>query len=96
MSISEHSNGLASTIDFKCNREIFQELRYVHTHKILGGWYNKLLFQSRKLGLTDNWPEVKRKYTKTNVVLGYITKVTPYSKVMGDLAQFIFSQDLSL
>ena len=68
----------------------------MHTHKILGGWYNKLLFQSRKLGLTDNWPEVKRKYTKTNVVLGYITKVTPYPKIMGGLAQFIVSQDMSL
>ena len=37
MSISEHINGLASTIDFKCNREIFQELLYVQTHKIPGG-----------------------------------------------------------
>ena len=66
------------------------------THKIPGGQYTNLLFQSKQLGLADNWTEVKRKYTKANVVLGYITKVTPYSKVMGDLAQFILSQDLSL
>ena len=96
MSIYEHSNGLASTIDFKCNRKIFQELPYVHTHKIPGGHYTNLLFQSKQLGLTDNCPEVKRRYTKSNVKLGYIPRVTPYSKVMGDLAQFIVSQDLSL
>ena len=40
--------------------------------------------------------KVKRNYTKANVTLGYIPKVTPYSNVMGDLAQFIVSQDLSL
>ena len=68
----------------------------MHTHKIPGGQYTNLLFQSKQLGLTKNWPEVKRKYTKANVVLGYIPKVTPYSKVMEDMAQFVVSQDLSL
>ena len=86
MSISEHSNSLASTIDLKYNRKKIQELPYVHTHKIPGGQYTNLLFQSKQLGLTENWPEVKRKYTKANVVLGYIPKVTPYSKVMEDMA----------
>ena len=96
MSISEHINGLDSTIDFKFNRKIFQELRYVHTHKIRGGQYTNIFLQSKHIGLTENWTEVKRKYTKANVVLGYIPKVTPYSKVMGGLAQFIVPQDLSL
>ena len=63
MSISEHKHGLSSTIDFKCNRKIFQEFPYVHTHKIPGGQYTNLLLQSKQLGLTDNFPEVKRKYT---------------------------------
>ena len=92
MSISKHSNGLASTIDFKCNRKIFQELPYVNTNKIPGGHYTNLLFQSKQLGLTDNCPEVKRRYTKANVVFGYIPRVTPYSKVMRDLDQFIVSR----
>ena len=96
MSISDHSNGISSTIDFKCNSKIFQKLLYVPTHKITGGQYNNLLFQSKQIGLTDNWPEFKIKYTNANVVLGYITKVTPYSKVVGDLERFIVSQDLSL
>ena len=69
MSIYKHRNGLASTIYFKCNRKIFQEFPYVYTHKILGGQYTNLLFQSKQLGLADNWTEVKRKYTKANVVL---------------------------
>ena len=46
--------------------------------------------------LTENWLKVKRNYTKANVALGYIPKVTPYSNAMGDLAQFIVSQDMSL
>ena len=68
----------------------------MHTHNIPGGQYTNLFFQSKHLGLTENWLEVKRKYTKSKVVSGYISKVTLYSKVMGYLDQFIVSQDLSL
>ena len=53
-----------------------------------------MLFQSRQLGLTDKWPEIKRKYAEANLVLGDIPKVTPSSKVVGDLAQFMVSQNL--
>jgi pyruvate carboxylase len=53
-----------------------------------------LLYQSRQLGLTDKWPEIKRKYAEANMVLGDIPKVTPSSKVVGDLAQFMVSQNL--
>ena len=77
MSNFEHRNVIAPTIDLKYNRKIFQELPYVHTHKIQGGKYTNLLFQSKHIGLTENWLEVKRKYTKANVLLGYIPKVTP-------------------
>ena len=68
----------------------------MHTYKIPRRHYTNLLFQSTQLGLTNNWPEVKRKYTEANIILGYITNVTSYSKVMGELSQFIVSQDLSL
>jgi len=57
--------------------------------------YTNLLFQSRQLGLTDKWPEIKRKYAEANMVLGDIPKVTPSSKVVGDLAQFMVAQNLS-
>lgn len=63
-------------------------------NEIPGGQYTNLLFQSRQLGLTDKWPEIKRKYAEANLVLGDIPKVTPSSKVVGDLAQFMVSQNL--
>ncbi|KAL7553863.1 hypothetical protein ACHAWF_017487 [Thalassiosira exigua] len=66
----------------------------VYEHEIPGGQYTNLLYQSRQLGLTEKWPEIKRKYAEANAVLGDIPKVTPSSKVVGDLAQFMVSQDL--
>jgi len=66
----------------------------VYEHEIPGGQYTNLLFQSRQLGLTEKWPEIKRKYAEANMVLGDIPKVTPSSKVVGDLAQFMVSQNL--
>lgn len=66
----------------------------MYQHEIPGGQYTNLLFQSRQLGLTDKWPEIKRKYAEANIVLGDIPKVTPSSKVVGDLAQFMVSANL--
>jgi len=67
----------------------------VYEHEIPGGQYTNLLYQSRQLGLTDKWPEIKRKYAEANMVLGDIPKVTPSSKVVGDLAQFMVAQNLT-
>jgi len=64
------------------------------TTEIPGGQYTNMLFQSKQLGLGDKWPEVKRKYAEANMILGDIPKVTPSSKVVGDLAQFMVAQDL--
>jgi pyruvate carboxylase len=66
----------------------------VYQHEIPGGQYTNLLFQSKQLGLTERWPEIKRKYAEANMVLGDIPKVTPSSKVVGDLAQFMVQQNL--
>ena len=66
----------------------------VYEHEIPGGQYTNLLYQSRQLGLTDKWPQIKSKYAEANMVLGDIPKVTPSSKVVGDLAQFMVSQNL--
>ena len=66
----------------------------VYSHEIPGGQYTNLLFQSKQLGLTDKWPEIKRKYAQANILLGDIPKVTPSSKVVGDLAQFMAAQNL--
>lgn len=66
----------------------------VYEHEIPGGQYTNLLFQSRQLGLKDRWTEIKKKFAEANIVLGDIPKVTPSSKVVGDLAQFMVSKNL--
>ena len=67
----------------------------VYFHEIPGGQYTNLLFQSKQLGLSDKWTEIKQKYAEANRILGDIPKVTPSSKVVGDLAQFMVSQNLN-
>merc|ERR1719469_1164194 len=68
----------------------------VYVHEIPGGQFTNLLYQSRQLGLTERWPEIKQKYAEANIALGDIPKVTPSSKVVGDLAQFMVAQNLSV
>jgi pyruvate carboxylase len=63
-------------------------------HEIPGGQYTNLLFQSRQLGLDGKFGEVKRAYREANLALGDIPKVTPSSKVVGDLAQFMVANKL--
>ena len=67
----------------------------VYQHEIPGGQYTNLLFQSKQLGLSGRFAEVKKAYREANLLLGDIPKVTPSSKTVGDLAQFMVSQKLS-
>ncbi|KAJ3208143.1 pyruvate carboxylase [Dinochytrium kinnereticum] len=67
----------------------------VYVHEMPGGQYTNLLFQSRQLGLGEMWEAIKVAYTQANRLCGDISKVTPSSKVVGDLAQFMVSQKLS-
>lgn len=67
----------------------------VYTHEMPGGQYTNLLYQSTQLGLSGQWSQVKRAYATANRLLGDIIKVTPSSKVTGDLAQFIVSNNLT-
>jgi len=67
----------------------------VYFHEMPGGQYTNLLFQSSQLGLTGQWSKVKKAYATANELLGDIIKVTPSSKVTGDLAQFIVANDLT-
>lgn len=67
----------------------------VYVHEMPGGQYTNLLFQSTQLGLTGQWSKVKKAYASANRLLGDIIKVTPSSKVTGDLAQFIVANDLT-
>ena len=67
----------------------------VFVNEIPGGQNTNLFFQSKQLGLTGQWPKVKKAYTMANRLLGDIIKVTPSSKVTGDLAQFIVANNLT-
>jgi pyruvate carboxylase len=67
----------------------------VYFHEMPGGQYTNLQFQARQLGLAERWPAIKRAYAAANRLLGDVIKVTPSSKVVGDLAQFMVQNDLS-
>eukprot|EP00241_Pyramimonas_parkeae_P000178 CAMPEP_0114243830 /NCGR_PEP_ID=MMETSP0058-20121206/11004_1 /TAXON_ID=36894 /ORGANISM="Pyramimonas parkeae, CCMP726" /LENGTH=1264 /DNA_ID=CAMNT_0001356707 /DNA_START=106 /DNA_END=3901 /DNA_ORIENTATION=- len=67
----------------------------VYTHEMPGGQYTNLKFQASSLGLEDQWDSVKLGYAMANRVLGDIVKVTPSSKVVGDLAQFMVANKLT-
>ncbi|KAA8896193.1 carbamoyl-phosphate synthase L chain, ATP binding domain-containing protein [Sphaerosporella brunnea] len=67
----------------------------VYVHEIPGGQLTNLIFQATQLGLGTQWQETKKAYTQANNLLGDIVKVTPTSKVVGDLAQFMVSNKLT-
>ncbi|MEO1449577.1 MAG: pyruvate carboxylase, partial [Bacteroidota bacterium] len=67
----------------------------VYKHEIPGGQYSNLLPQARSLGLEDKFEQIKHNYAVVNKMFGDIVKVTPSSKVVGDMALFMTSNDLS-
>ncbi|KAJ3353640.1 pyruvate carboxylase [Entophlyctis luteolus] len=66
----------------------------IYTTEMPGGQYTNLQFQSRQLGLGEEWSKIKKAYAEANRLCGGITKVTPSSKVVGDFAQFMVAQKL--
>ena len=60
-----------------------------------GGQYTNLYEQAKALGLEGCWPEVCRMYAQVNQMFGDIIKVTPTSKVVGDMALFMVGNDLT-
>ncbi|CCH46318.1 pyruvate carboxylase [Wickerhamomyces ciferrii] len=67
----------------------------VYQHEIPGGQLTNLLFQAQQVGLGEKWIETKKAYREANYLLGDLVKVTPTSKVVGDLAQFMVSNKLT-
>ena len=67
----------------------------VYLHEMPGGQYTNLREQARAMGLEHRWPEVSRAYAQVNLLFGDIIKVTPTSKVVGDMALFMVANDLS-
>jgi len=68
----------------------------VYLHEMPGGQFTNLKEQARSLGLESRWHEVARAYADVNALFGDIVKVTPSSKVVGDMALMMISQDLSI
>lgn len=67
----------------------------VYKHEIPGGQYTNLQFQAFSLGLGNQFELIKEKYCEANQILGDLVKVTPSSKIVGDLAQFMVQNKLS-
>jgi pyruvate carboxylase len=66
----------------------------VYRHEIPGGQYSNFRPQVAGLGLLDKWEECKDMYRKVNLLFGDIVKVTPSSKVVGDMAMFLVKNGL--
>ncbi len=67
----------------------------VYLHEMPGGQFTNLREQAHSLGLETRWHEVARAYRDANEMFGDIVKVTPSSKVVGDMALMMVSQNLS-
>ncbi len=67
----------------------------VYNHEIPGGQYSNLRPQAIALGLGDRFDEIKQMYQEVNVLFGDVVKVTPSSKVVGDMALFLVSNHLT-
>ena len=67
----------------------------VYFHEMPGGQYSNLQQQAKGVGLEDRWDEVKKMYQTVNAMFGDIVKVTPSSKIVGDMALFMSANNLT-
>ena len=67
----------------------------VYLHEMPGGQFTNLKAQAKSLGLEDRWHEIAETYADVNQMFGDIIKVTPSSKVVGDMALMMVSQGLT-
>jgi pyruvate carboxylase len=68
----------------------------VYEHEMPGGQYTNLKEQANSMGLGAHWDEIARTYAAVNMAFGDIVKVTPSSKVVGDLALFLVSHKMTV
>ncbi len=68
----------------------------VYEHEMPGGQFTNLKEQAQGMGLADRWADVARTYAEVNLAFGDIVKVTPSSKVVGDLAIFLVTHDMTV
>src|SRR5258708_5532498 len=66
----------------------------VYLHEMPGGQYTNLKEQAAGMGLANRWPEIARTYAEVNQLFGDIAKVTPSSKVVGDMTMFLITRGI--
>ncbi|MBX3742613.1 MAG: pyruvate carboxylase [Akkermansiaceae bacterium] len=66
----------------------------VYDHEMPGGQYTNLREQANAMGLGHRWREIARTYADVNQLFGDIVKVTPSSKVVGDMAMFLITRGI--
>ncbi|XP_072279171.1 pyruvate carboxylase, mitochondrial isoform X2 [Pyxicephalus adspersus] len=89
----EVARGLYAAFD--CTATMKSGNADVYENEIPGGQYTNLHFQAHSMGLGNKFKEVKKAYAEANKILGDVIKVTPSSKIVGDLAQFMVHNGLS-
>ncbi|WP_078554926.1 pyruvate carboxylase [Bacillus alkalicellulosilyticus] len=67
----------------------------VYEHEMPGGQYSNLQQQAKAVGLKSRWDEVKKMYRRVNDMFGDVVKVTPSSKVVGDMALYMVQNNLT-
>src|SRR5579863_1099450 len=68
----------------------------LYQHEIPGGQYTNLREQATAMGLGHRWREVERRYAEVNQLFGDIVKVTPSSKVVGDMTLFLMAKEMTV
>ena len=66
----------------------------VYDHEMPGGQFTNLKEQAAAMGLSQRWPEIARTYAEVNDLFGDIVKVTPSSKVVGDMTMFLITRGI--
>ncbi|XP_006037180.2 pyruvate carboxylase, mitochondrial [Alligator sinensis] len=89
----EAARGLYAPFD--CTATMKSGNADVYENEIPGGQYTNLHFQAHSMGLGNKFKQVKKAYVEANQILGDLIKVTPSSKIVGDLAQFMVQNGLS-
>jgi len=67
----------------------------VYQHEMPGGQYSNLQQQAKMVGLGDRWTDIKKVYHQVNMMFGDIIKVTPSSKVVGDMTLYMVQNNLT-
>ena len=93
--LNEYANYWEATREYyyPFESELKASTSEVFDHEIPGGQYSNLKPQARALGLEDKFSTIKKNYQEVNELFGNIVKVTPSSKVVGDMAMYLTAND---